>query len=230
MILISQPVVIDEHIMQLKDYYKILNVGPAATVQQIKKSFRLLALQFHPDKNPGNAYAEAQFREVQEAYEILSDTKKREQYNYKRWYSKSLGKQFKTTPLTPAGILAECERLDNYLAGINIFQVDFDALSYHIRQILSETNIGILKQFNDAGINRQIIQKTLRCSAALPEHYTESITALLFSITVDDKQMNDAIQLFRKQQIQKGRWNKYKIFSVVILTLLICWLIYLLGK
>jgi molecular chaperone DnaJ len=216
--------------MQLKDYYKTLNVSSTATIQQIKKSFRMLALQFHPDKNPGNVYAEAQFREVQEAYEILSDAKKREEYNYKRWYTKSLGKQFKTAPTTPAAILAECERLDNYLAGINIFQVDFDGLSYHIRQILSDTNIGILRQFNDISINQQVVQKTLHCSIALPLIYTAPITGLLIRIAGNNKEMNENINLFTKQQLQKDRWHKYKILSVIMITLFICWLIYMLSR
>jgi molecular chaperone DnaJ len=216
--------------MQLKDYYKVLNVRPTANLQQIKKSFRILALQFHPDKNPGSVYAEAQFREIQEAYEILSDTKKREEYNYKRWYGKSLGKQFKSVTTKPAAILAECERLDNYISGVNIFQVDFDALGYHIRQILSDINIGILRQFNDISINRQIVQKTLRCSRALPVNYTDTITGLLAGIAGNDEEMNKNIQLFTKQQWQKKRWHKYKTISVITITILICWLIYLLGR
>ena len=51
--------------MQLKDYYKILEVEPLASPQEIKKSFRRLALKYHPDKNAGNQLAEAQFKEVQ---------------------------------------------------------------------------------------------------------------------------------------------------------------------
>src|SRR3978361_1838679 len=105
--------------MQLKDYYTTLRVQPTATALQIKKSFRQLALLYHPDKNPGNAVAEATFREIQEAYEILSDTAKREEYNYKRWYSRSLKGTFVNEPLTPADILRECVRLNNYMHTVN---------------------------------------------------------------------------------------------------------------
>jgi molecular chaperone DnaJ len=216
--------------MPLKDYYKTLNISPTATLHQIKKSFRMLAMQLHPDRNPGSAYAEARFREVREAYETLSDTKRRAEYNYKRWYTKSLGKQFKTEPTTPSAILAEFERLVNYLDSSNVFQVDYDGLSYHIRKILSDTNIGILHQFDEIGINRQVVQKTLRCCISLPLDYTVPITALLIRVAGNDKDMKENIDLFAKQQRQTNQWHKYKAFTIIIVTLLICWLIYMLSR
>ena len=79
--------------MQPKDYYKILNVSPTAGADEIRKAFRTLALKYHPDRNHGDKYKEALFRDVQEAYQTLADPKTREEYNYKRWYTRSLGKQ-----------------------------------------------------------------------------------------------------------------------------------------
>lgn len=67
--------------MSKKDYYSLLNVSRTATADEIKKSFRKLAMQYHPDKNPGDKKAEEKFKELSEAYEVLSDTKKREMYD-----------------------------------------------------------------------------------------------------------------------------------------------------
>ncbi len=58
-----------------KDYYQILGVKPEASPEEIKRSYRRLALKYHPDKNPGDTIAEAAFKEIAEAYEILSDSK-----------------------------------------------------------------------------------------------------------------------------------------------------------
>ncbi len=64
-----------------KDYYKILGVGKNATDKEIKQAFRKLARQYHPDMNPNNPQAEAKFKEINEAYEVLSDPEKRKKYD-----------------------------------------------------------------------------------------------------------------------------------------------------
>ena len=67
--------------MEYKDYYKILGVNKNATDAEIKSAFRKLALQYHPDKNPDNPQAEEMFKEINEAYQVLSDPEKRRKYD-----------------------------------------------------------------------------------------------------------------------------------------------------
>ncbi|MCS6840513.1 MAG: J domain-containing protein [Roseiflexus sp.] len=67
--------------MVFKDYYEILGVDRNATEAEIKKAYRKLARQYHPDINPGNKAAEARFKEINEAYEVLSDKEKRAKYD-----------------------------------------------------------------------------------------------------------------------------------------------------
>lgn len=67
--------------MDVKDYYKILGVEKSATGEQIKKAYRKLAVKYHPDKNPHNKAAEEKFKEINEAYEVLSDEDKRKKYD-----------------------------------------------------------------------------------------------------------------------------------------------------
>jgi len=64
-----------------KDYYKVLGVDKKASPAEIKKSYRKLARKFHPDLNPGDKTAERKFKEIQEAYAVLSDPEKRKQYD-----------------------------------------------------------------------------------------------------------------------------------------------------
>lgn len=64
-----------------QDYYELLGVSKTATDQEIKKAYRKLALQFHPDKNKGDQAAEKKFKEINQAYEVLSDKQKRAQYD-----------------------------------------------------------------------------------------------------------------------------------------------------
>lgn len=67
--------------MTEKDYYEILEVSKNASGEEIKHAFRRLAMQYHPDRNPGNKEAEAKFKEINEAYEVLKDEQKRAAYD-----------------------------------------------------------------------------------------------------------------------------------------------------
>src|SRR6188508_126201 len=67
--------------MSKRDYYEILGVQKNASADEIKKSYRKVAMQYHPDRNPGDKAAEEKFKEAAEAYEILSDADKKAQYD-----------------------------------------------------------------------------------------------------------------------------------------------------
>lgn len=74
-----------------KDYYAVLGVDKTASAEEIKKVFRKLARKYHPDLNPGDSSAEARFKEINEAYEVLSDADKRKKYDQFGRYWKQAG-------------------------------------------------------------------------------------------------------------------------------------------
>ncbi|MFZ9241325.1 MAG: DnaJ domain-containing protein, partial [Chitinophagaceae bacterium] len=67
--------------MAKRDYYEVLGVAKSASADEIKKAYRKVAMQFHPDRNPGDKVAEEKFKEAAEAYEVLSDQEKKAQYD-----------------------------------------------------------------------------------------------------------------------------------------------------
>src|SRR5213593_1992519 len=64
-----------------RDYYEVLGVGRSANDEEVKRAYRKLAVQFHPDKNPDDPHAEEKFKELGEAYDVLSDEQKRAAYD-----------------------------------------------------------------------------------------------------------------------------------------------------
>ena len=68
--------------MAKRDYYEVLEVDKTATIDVIKKAYRKKAIQYHPDKNPGDKEAEEKFKEAAEAYDVLSNPDKRARYDH----------------------------------------------------------------------------------------------------------------------------------------------------
>ncbi len=130
--------------MEYKDYYKILGVDRNADEKEIKKAYRRLARQFHPDMKPGDKAAEARFKEINEANEVLSDPEKRRKYdelgqNYQRWqqaggapggfdWSQWMASQGQARGGQPGGVRVEYANVEDLFGGSGGFSDFFEAI------------------------------------------------------------------------------------------------------
>ena len=127
--------------MEYKDYYKILGIERTATKEEIKRSYRQLALKYHPDHNPGDKQAEEKFKEINEAYQVLSDSEKRARFDqlgdsYSQWQrmGRSPGsfnwEEWSTPSQSPGGVRVEVGDLEDILgmSGLGGFSEFFNRI------------------------------------------------------------------------------------------------------
>jgi curved DNA-binding protein len=115
--------------MEYKDYYKILGVERSASADAIRKAYRKLAMKYHPDQNPGDKQAEERFKDLNEAYQVLSDDKKRARYDqlgsaYSNWQQRggsprdfNWGDWFSQSPGGAGGTRVSVDDLNDMFGG-----------------------------------------------------------------------------------------------------------------
>jgi len=215
--------------MSSKDYYQLLDVKSNASTEEIKKSYRRLALKYHPDKNPGDLLAEAVFKEIAEAYDVLSDAKKREDYHYKRFYTYNY-KYAAAQTATPQSILNDAIKLQKLIEKADPFRINRDALLFQLQQILSADNLSLLLEKKQAGINKAIVETILIVCKPLQYTYSEIIAEQLCILAVGNDNLEKKISEFLNNQRKKDTWRRYKVVAALLVAIILCLIIFLISK
>lgn len=215
--------------MSSKDYYQLLGVKSNASTEEIKKSYRRLALKYHPDKNPGDLLAEAVFKEIAEAYDVLSDAKKREDYHYKRFYTYNY-KYAAAQTATPQSILNDAIKLQKLVEKADPFRINRDALLFQLQQILSADNLSLLLEKKQARINKAIVETILIVCKPLQYTYSEIIAEQLCILAVGNDNLEKKISEFLNNQRKKDTWRRYKVVAALLVAIILCLIIFLISK
>jgi molecular chaperone DnaJ len=216
--------------MTSKDYYKVLDVSQAADLHEIKKAYRQLAMKYHPDKTDNNQVATAHFREIREAYHILSDPQRRSAYNQQRWYNKMLYSKPAAEPVTPQLVLEKSRKLNRYVSTLGTSRVNEPALYQYLLQLLSENSINILEGANQFSTNQLIIAELLLAMQSLSFPHADTISRLLLRLAGDDHLTIESIQKYLKEKSISQYWQRYQGLMILLIAILICCIIYLVGK
>lgn len=215
----------------MKDYYKTLNIPVNASPTDIKKAYRVLAMRFHPDKNAGDKYAEAFFKELQEAYSVLSKPHERRVYTQKRFYNHASSQKFESNgALTPVHFLEECKQLETYVRSLDFFRMDKIGLHDHIIKLLAPSSIHMLERFGEISTNDKIVEAILSSIQPLPWALAKNVTGVLLKIESKSAQTSENITAFMKKKKQEALWERYQIPILIVVTLFICVFIYTLSQ
>ena len=212
-------------LMPVKDYYRTLNVPAQASIEEIKKAYRLLAQQYHPDKNNNDPYSIAYFSEIKEAYETLTNPFKKDIYLQERWYNRATGNKRSREVITPVTILKEVLEFEKYTSKMDVFRMDKERLFSYINELLSEETISQLLQFNEPEINQQIVLTLLKPVRLLKSEKALLLTERLSKITTGNNKIHLLISDTIRKIQREEKWKKYEWVFVLLITLVILLLI-----
>ena len=210
--------------MSLKDYYGILEIKSSATIHDIKKAYRRLALQFHPDKNHNDPYAATQFAEIKEAYEVLTNPTRKEKYLQKRWYQQSTGSKKTRLPVTPVNLLKQTLELERYVSKLDVFRVDTAGLSDYILSLFDDSTIEQLNTFNEKDINEKIVGLLMHCLKVMPLNLVLSLTKQIEKIKTSEPMQKKLTDFVAGRQKAYKR-DRYRIWVIIFAVIAICLLI-----
>jgi len=216
--------------MRIKDHYKTLGIPPTASLQDIKKAWRKLAFQYHPDQNPDNAFAEANFKELQEAYSILSHSNRRRAYDEERWLSGMGSKARHKEAITPQWILDECRKLSHHMASIDTYRMSHRSLRDYIFLLLSDAHIGVLLHDNEHDINTAIIEEVLAATRHLQYEYMSEVSSRLLLVAGQDHGLQVLIKSKLEDHKTRAGRDRYFTLFIAAAALLLALFMYFYGR
>lgn len=211
----------------MKDYYRTLELPPNASSEAVRKAYRRLAKEHHPDKNAGNAFATARFIALQEAYSILSDKTQRQLYDEERWlagYTHSRQAQ----AVTPEWLLEQCRRLNRQLAEIDTYRLSPSLLQDFLLQLFSDVHLGILLQAAQPAVNAAILKETLPALGKLPSAYHAAVAEKMLAIA--DTATANEIQHLMKKKAAEEQWQRQMPWLILAAAIVLCALMLLYGS
>jgi curved DNA-binding protein CbpA len=212
----------------LKDYYTILGVPAGSSPEAVKKAYRRLAMRYHPDRNGDNPYAAAHFREVQEAYEVLSDYTRRQRYHQERQLWRSHGKPFAdATPVTPQGVLSQAIGLGERARRLDRFRMNPEGLASDIADVLEGDTVSRLLSFGDPDMQEQIVRYLMEAAEPLPVRLLPPLLAQWRAL--GGPPVETRILAFHHRRQREENRSRYVVPLLFLLTLVIVYLIYRLA-
>lgn len=214
----------------LKDYYAILELPPTATIREIKQAYRKLVMIYHPDKNNDDPYALSRFNEIKEAYEVLMNPEKKEEYLQERWLRKAGGQTIGEELITAPAILVKSLALNKQASGMDAYRMNYAGMANRINELLNDEVIDQLLIQNEKEVHGSIIDALLQTTKPFPYADTAQVSKQLHKLAGEQQHLHQQIDEVLQQKKRTDKWNKLNSWFIFLLTILLCLLIYFMGK
>jgi hypothetical protein len=206
-----------------EDYYRLLQVHPAATQQEIRKAYRKLAHQYHPDKAAVSTASEA-FALLQKAYATLSHTESRKNYDLV-YFSKRINQAAAATITDPRQLLQLTINLSNRIQSQDASMINSGAVHAELMLIFGEQHLLLLDK-TTPDFRKELMNELMRCLRVLPYQQATSILAEIIQHTPVKLEMLSSMQ----QELRMlFIWQYAKLPLAVLAGLLLCLCIYYAG-
>lgn len=215
--------------MPVKDYYKLLNIAHSADLNTIKKAYRQLAMQYHPDKHGDNQSTHFYFQEIQEAYEVLSNPEKRENYHYKIWLENAQGHELDTA-LSTDQIIQLFIHTERSIHETDSFRRNNEQLTEILISLYSNNRLELIAETNDNSLETTTLQLAIQSSSSLSSVAQLKLIHQLNPILKKHPQMHEIWMQQINTRIKKEKIEKLKVPIVILTTILLCLAILLLSK
>ena len=215
--------------MPIKDYYKLLKIAHSADLNTIKKAYRQLAMQYHPDKHGDDQSTHFYFREIQEAYEVLSNPVKRENYHYQIWLEKAQGNELETA-ITTDQIIQLFIHTERTIHDTDSFRRNNEQLIEILISLYSNTRLDLILEKNDHSLETTTLKLAMQSASSLPSNAQLKLIHQLNPILKKHSQLDEIWSQQVNTRIRKEKIEKLKIPMVILTTILLCLAILLLSK
>jgi len=210
--------------MSLKNHYTVLGVSQAATGDDIRAAFRVLAKKYHPDKAPDNPFAAEHFSEIQEAYAVLSDHARRAAYDEERWLRGLTRRSNAAVRITPEWVLQEAVRLRRHMSTVDTYRMNHAALRDYVASLLSPQYLSVLQGAPE--MRAPIVEEIFISIQHLRYAYAQDVARQLLLLAGDDGALRLRIKEWEDSRKFEAKWNIYGPVIVLAFALIICVLIW----
>ena len=205
----------------MKDHYRTLGIHPKAGAEEIRSAYRALARTYHPDADPDNPYAAARFRELADAYAVLSHPARRRHYDEERWLS-GLFSSDRRGPVTPDTLLRDARKLQAHLRTVDRGHMNHAALRNLLLFLLSDDHISILHTVGDDERKAVLGGALLECAAVLRPSLFADVAVRLALINPTDEIMLRRIHAAGRERAREAWWKRWTPLFIILGVALLC--------